>query len=232
MKAFVITMEYHKESMDAAKVCIESSKKVGNTFVPETFKAITSEKAENMMRYKNLRWDYPWDRTEIDLRSGLVKAPYQTAVPMRRIACALSHYSLWELCTQLDEPVMVLEHDALFIKKVNDDLIPDEKYGIIGINDPRGATRKSAVFYEKILRGEHPIMRVPSVDDSTVPQGLAGNSAYIIQPFAAKRLMQAVEYYGLWPNDALMCRQLFPGMLYVTRTFYTTVQRMKSTTTL
>jgi GR25 family glycosyltransferase involved in LPS biosynthesis len=63
-----------------------------------------------------------------------------------------------------------------------------------------------------------------------VPQGLAGNSAYIIKPKGAEELIMAVEKYGAWPNDAIMCKQLIPNM-GVTRRFYTKVQGLPSTTT-
>ena len=52
----------------------------------------------------------------------------------------------------------------------------------------------------------------------------------IIKPSGAIRMLKLVEEFGLWPNDAIMCRQLFPD-LYVTRKFYTTIQNLKSTTT-
>ena len=70
----------------------------------------------------------------------------------------------------------------------------------------------------------------PYIDDLKVPQGLAGNSAYIIKPSGAIKMLKLVEEYGLWPNDAIMCKQLIPN-LYVTRKFYTTIQNLKSTTT-
>ena len=72
---------------------------------------------------------------------------------------------------------------------------------------------------------------VPYVDsDRQVPQGLAGNSAYIIKPTGANHLIGLVKEYGLWPNDAIMCRQLVTG-LGVTKKFYTNTQKLKSTTT-
>ena len=71
----------------------------------------------------------------------------------------------------------------------------------------------------------------PTIDDISVPQGLAGNSAYIIKPAGAKQMIELVDEYGLWPNDAIMCKQLVKG-LGVTKKFYTKVQRTRSTTTL
>ena len=54
------------------------------------------------------------------------------------------------MCIDLDEPVVVLESDAIFTRKFDfKDLTKDFKGGIIGLNDPRGATRKARVFHEK-----------------------------------------------------------------------------------
>ena len=47
-----------------------------------------------------------------------------------------------------------------------------------------------------------------------------------IKPDGAKKLLDAVLYYGLWPNDCIMCKQLITRM-GVTRQFYTKVQKME-----
>jgi GR25 family glycosyltransferase involved in LPS biosynthesis len=72
-------------------------------------------------------------------------------------------------------------------------------------------------------------MPVPTIDEFNIPQGLAGNSAYIIKPEGAKNLIEASREHGLWPNDALMCKQIIPNM-GVTKTYFTRVQGLPSTT--
>ena len=80
----------------------------------------------------------------------------------------------------------------------------------------------------RVLRWGYNLYR--SVDDVEVPQGLAGNSAYLITPKGAKKLLDKVREVGLWPNDAVMCKQFFPWM-QVVYPYYTTIQRgLKSTT--
>lgn len=34
------------------------------------------------------------------------------------VACALSHISLWSHCVQIDRPIIILEHDAIVLKKI------------------------------------------------------------------------------------------------------------------
>ena len=43
-------------------------------------------------------------------------------------------------------------------------------------------------------------------------------------------ILDAAYQYGLWPNDALMCKQVIPR-LGVTTKYYTEVQGTPSTTT-
>ena len=89
---------------------------------------------------------------------------------------------------------------------------------------------ESRVYYQKIIDNQYLYQKAPYVDNENVPQGLAGNSVYIIKPSGAKKMLKLVDEFGLWPNDAIMCNQLMPN-LYVTRKFYTTIQNLKSTTT-
>ena len=126
---------------------------------------------------------------------------------------------------------MIMEHDCEWIRPFDVDLVVKSKYNIVGLNDPIGATRKALVFNDVIQkRKNESIIDVPIVDDIKVPQGLAGNSAYMIKPKGAEQMLTLVQNYGLWPNDAIMCRQLVKG-LGVSKKFYTTVQRLQSTTT-
>ena len=67
--------------------------------------------------------------------------------------------------------------------------------------------------------------------DENVPDGLAGNSAYIITPSAAKKAIELQSSIGIWPNDALLCKQLFPRNLKSYYPYITRVEQKKSTTT-
>ena len=115
--------------------------------------------------------------------------------------------------------------------------------GIIGLNNPRGATRKSAKYYESVINIQNNINSAkdfngytvsdsPWVDDDKyTPQGIAGNSAYVISPSMALKLLKKVDEIGLWPNDALMCKQFFPNQLKQIYPFVTELQGIQSTTT-
>ena len=233
MKGYIITIKGDEVSELASQKCIESHKKYNN-FPLVTFDAIVPNDVDSLMREHKLTWNYPWEGTVTDFKSGLTKNAYVTNNKKARIACALSHYTLWLTAAVLKEPLLILEHDSIFIKTLNPKFLFKTKKQIIGINNPLYATRRAGDYYEKIKScnsDESGVCFIPTIDDISVPQGLAGNSAYIIKPAGAKQMIELVDEYGLWPNDAIMCKQLVKG-LGVTKKFYTKVQRTRSTTTL
>jgi len=230
MKAYCITVKNNEISEKAMDKCLKSSKKVGNDFDIKVFDAYTEDDVESYMSKNNLKWNYPWEGSQLDFVTGLRKSAYTTRVKEKRIACALSHYELWKKCVDTSQPFLILEHDAFFENKI--DFQPqDFPYNILGINDPIGATRKSREYREKILNNKERFQPVPYIDSFEIPQGLAGNSAYIIKPAGAAKMINLASEFGLWPNDALMCKQLVPSM-GVSRKFYTKVQGSESLTTL
>jgi GR25 family glycosyltransferase involved in LPS biosynthesis len=228
-------MTDNKVSMEAFGKLQDSSHSVGNDFRPEIFEATIAENAEDHLSKLLLEWNYPWEGVVTDLKTGLKKSAYPTRNRLNRIACAISHYRLWAVCVKTDKPMLIMEHDAIFIQKFRyDNLLEDKHYNIIGINNPIGNTRKSHEFHkilqQSVDRENTGIVPVPTIDNFDIPQGLAGNSAYIIKPKGARMCIKAASEHGLWPNDALMCKQLIPHM-GVTKAYYTNTQRVVSTTT-
>ena len=229
MRAFAIVIESDEISEAGFTVLRESSRQVANPFDVERFNAIVPRQVSSTMKDYGIKWNYPWQGFETDLATGLIKSAYKTTNPDARIACALSHYKLWKRCITLDEPIIILEHDAVFVNTI--DFTPTSTQAfILGLNNPLGATRKARSFYNSIIGDRRQFQPCPVIDKFDVPQGLAGNSAYMIKPAGAKTLIDLVDQHGLWPNDAIMCRQLIPRLM-VTKKFYTTIQGLKSTTT-
>lgn len=229
MQASVIAIENHPISQKAAAICIQSSEMVGNHFQIYQEPATTPDQVDSKMKEYGLKWNYPWEGSVIDFATGLTKSAYRTANRNARIACSLSHYALWKRTASGSLPHLVLEHDSKFITKFDTSIIDRTKFLIFGINNPMYATRKAREFKELVLKSNKEVTQVPWIDNMSVPQGLAGNSAYIITPAGAKKMLKLVDEYGLWPNDAIMCRQLIP-QLGVTTKFYTQVQGTPSTT--
>lgn len=230
MKHFAIVVKDNDISEKGYEFLVKSSKSVDNKFTIEKFDAATPENVERLMFESDVTWNYPWEGEVIDIASGMKKRAYQTKNRYARMAAAMSHFQLWQACFEKQEPFMILEHDAMFMLRCDVD-ITKTKFNILGINNPLMATRLAQKYYDLVVGNFDQYQPVPYIDnDITVPQGLAGNSAYIISPAGAEQMISLVYNYGLWPNDALMCKQLV-NKLGVTRKFYTRVQGLRSTTT-
>ena len=93
---------------------LQSSNGMRHSVQVERFDAVVPKAVDNLMKEYGLRWNWPWKKTEFDKLSGLKKHPYVTTVPQSKMACALSHYLLWRECAETQEPILVLEHDAVF----------------------------------------------------------------------------------------------------------------------
>lgn len=232
MNAYIITMSHHANSLAMSKALKESVFKTESVINLHHFEAVvptTIAFATKEIFGKNIPWT--WQEGN-DFKTGLYKRPYVANDEARVVACALSHFSLWKKCADGNESIMVLEHDAKFIRKFDISDLPDN-WGALGLNDPVGNTRKGRLFDQKVKEMGEGIHRVPVIDspnEPPLPMGLAGNSAYIIKPEAAKEVLETVADVGMWPNDAILCRQLF-RWLKVINPYYTIVQRGLSTTT-
>lgn len=231
MIAYGITIKDNAVSEKGYQNLVSSSKGVGNNFKIMRYDAVTSTNVEQIMEESDVVWNYPWEGQVVDFSTGLVKKAYQTKDHKKRMACSMSHFNLWQMCYEIKEPILVLEHDAMFVNRIDFD-IRKTKFDILGINNPLMATRKAHDYYDKIVSKFDAFQYTPYIDeDIKVPQGLAGNSAYIIKPEGAEKMISLTYKHGVWPNDSLMCRQLV-DKLGVTRKFYTRVQGLPSTTTL
>lgn len=223
MKAFVITLEGHDYSERKASACIESASSIGGIDV-ERFAAVAKDDAHQVMTELGLRWSWAKMNTAPDVcpMTGLKQHPYGHLAA--KIGCSMSHFLLWKKCVELGEPILILEHDALFVRRFSFFAFD----GICQINDPAGATPHGK-WWSDSMRARGPgVFRKMKVFEDAKPDGLAGNSAYVIKPRAAQGLIDAFRQFGVWPNDATMCRQLF--FLQELFPFVTRVDQQVSTT--
>ena len=237
LKAFIITMINDHSSTVAARKCLQSIRNTKSELDPYFQSATTPVDLKYMKEAVGMSlndWTYPKSpaETRIDLKTGLKITGYRSNDYTKVVSCLISHARLWVLCTEIDQPIIVLEHDALFTRQFRyKDIKQDFTGGILGLNAPQGATRRSNIYHDQVIKqNKTPVADAPWVDDLEIPQGIAGNSAYIIKPEAAQQLMNKLYDIGLWPNDAFMCKQLFPW-LQQAYPYYTTVQGLKSSTT-
>ena len=119
MKSYAITLKGNKISEQGFDALWLSSKKLGNDFNIEKFEATDHIKVGEEMSRWDLFWNYPWEGKVSCIATGLIKSAYPTAVKTKRMAAAVSHFRLWTECFETKEPIIVLEHDAFFIKKLD-----------------------------------------------------------------------------------------------------------------
>ncbi len=198
--AYVITLVGREYSERVAARCIKTAREVGGLTV-KYFNAVTADTAATVMQARGLEWTWGYGG------AGLKHHSYGGNTPAR-IACAMSHYALWERCAWFGVPLLILEHDAVFIGPLKGFKFK----GICQINDPAGATPRGDYWHDQMVDRGNGVWPKTRIFEDTRPDGLAGNSAYVICPASARHLMQLVRKFGVWPNDAIMCRQLVPNL--------------------
>lgn len=215
MKSFIITLKGNLYSEDKSNRCIETAKRF-DVHV-EKYPAVDKFNAKTFMKACGLKWT--WKNGRICPKTKLYMKPYRVKDWGTKIGCSMSHYLLWQMCEELNEPILILEHDAVFVSP-----LPSINFKFAcQINDPMGATPKGKWWSEQMKKrnknGVFPKTIIPYPDNR--PDGLAGNGSYMITPNAATTLIEKTHEIGLWINDAFLCRQLFSELEeyypYITR---------------
>jgi Glycosyltransferase family 25 (LPS biosynthesis protein) len=240
IKGFIITIA-DEVGIESAYRCLDSIEGTLSDISAEIYPATTPDTLEfdmdcfsTLVDYKKWPgWNWPKTPSEnkLDWKTGLQKNWYKAVDQKKVMACAVSHARLWQKCVDMEEDIVILEQDSEFIRQFRYSEYEECGFGALGLNDPRGTTRNSQIFHDMVVKKTMPgAYDLPKIDDDSVPHGLAGNSAYIIRPWAAKQLLVGMNDYGLWPNDAYMCQELW-HFLKVSYPFFTKVQGKPSTTT-
>jgi hypothetical protein len=92
------------------------------------------------------------------------------------VGCFLSHYKLWKKCTELNEPICILEHDVIIRKE----------FPILNFTDVC-----------KLFKG-------PSTKGSYLGDWWASGAAYCLNPAGADKLLNFVNDYGAMPADVML----------------------------
>lgn len=199
MKAYVITITDFEPSVSSANKCVSSSKKHGLDV--EIFDAITPKKnpLELLKKYEINESDF--DETYSRKING--------------ICCFLSHYTLWKRSIEENENILILEHDAVMIKKFD---VNTNFNMLLSLGKPS---------YGKYI--------VPSkigVNKLVSKTYLPGAHAYIIKPAAAKELIMQSKVRSKYA-DVFMNVKDFPWIEeyypwpFVCEDSFTTVQAVK-----
>lgn len=183
------------------------------------------EKAAENLRSLGLGWNYPtvgWKTIQ-----GLTCHAYQTRDLRARISCFLAHHFAWRMAVNFDKPVLVMESDCEWVREWDPEILDHPQFGMVSLNSPLRATRQAVRYHVALQEARTQglsVCEVPWIDpDLRVPQGLPGHSCYVIHPWFAPELLKKAEQVGAMPNDALACRQWFPGKLGCVTEYFTKV---------
>lgn len=199
MKAFVITIEDHVKSVQAAKRCIKTAKKFGLDV--ETFKAITpKDNPKKMLEARDIPlqpFNEIWSRTQ------------------NCMAAFMSHYSLWEMSVNLNENIIIFEHDAVMIGSLPEDLQFDK-----------------VITFSKPSYGKYNTPTQMGVGPLVQKAYLGGAHGYIVSPEGAKELIE-VAHTNPNSTDVFMntnnfpwLEEYYPWVCYAADSF-TTIQNEK-----
>lgn len=181
--AYIITVKGNKKSMDLSNRCAESCKSVD-------------------MNYKI--WDaYNGINDGIEVPEHLKGNSFISLLKITdhyltrgEVACALSHISLWHHCAEIDRPIVILEHDAVMLRKF---------------------TQHSAVNSIIYLGGDEwvrqrwPVYKIPPhASEGPNYRFICRAHAYSIDPMVAKNLLTYILNYGIcMPLDMMIRADMF-----------------------
>ena len=176
MKSYVITILDNTKSLEAAERCIRSAETQAGIDV-EKWKAITPHNDPERIARKE----------EIPNTSFINKySRYHNC-----LSAFLSHYFLWQECVKIQEPILILEHDALFVNDVPEFInfqgcvsLGQPSYGKFNTPSILGV---STLFSKAYFPGAH---------------------AYIIKPWAAADFISKAKLLAA-PTDVFISLQNF-----------------------
>jgi GR25 family glycosyltransferase involved in LPS biosynthesis len=134
IKAFVIRKQGDELSEKLSTECVESAAKFG----------ITAEKVNGVYS----------DHDKIMKENGVFCFPKMKEVKKQNLGfkgCFMSHYLLWKKSIELNEPIIIFEHDALMIRPLPENILELFTHHCIldyAIHEPN---------YEDILAQEGPL---------------------------------------------------------------------------
>ena len=169
MKAFVITIMNHQGSLETSWRCIESGCKYDLDI--KRFEAITPK-------------DEPLTFLE---QEGIPEAGFEEkwSRNLNCISAFCSHYSLWQKCIELDEEILIFEHDAVLTGP-----IPNVPYTFI-------------CSFGKPSYGSFKIPQTLGLNPLTSKRYFPGAHAYGIKPAGAKLLIDQAKI-DAGPTDTFL----------------------------
>jgi len=221
MKAIVIKLKDVDISEQLAQECIASGKENGLIIYP--FNGVYGE--EQISAKHSEFGIRPWKEKMKKGRLGVK-------------GCFLSHYSIWLHCIEINEPIMIFEHDAVVLRKIPNNIA--SMFDEFLMLDPYNKMQKN---YGTLHQTDADLsIQEYFNDNSQQKYGLKyqyamGLQAYIIKPSAAVKLRDTAKQDGYYPADMqchkgiLNIQAVYPSLASVNTKFYGNKALMKEEST-
>ena len=113
------------------------------------------------------------------------------------VACALSHISLWQKCVLDDQPIVILEHDAIMVR-------PYTQHAVFNSICYLGSN-------EQVNQGWQVLPTPPHASEGPNYHFICRAHSYAIDPSVAKNMLAHVLKYGInAPLDIMLRADIFP----------------------
>jgi len=200
---YIISINGNKVSEQLTKQCYDSCQKVGQPNV-QVFPAFDATDSPIKIQ------DHDLGKPIGEL--GSIKVPEflqgqaflnflrlrRADLLMTQIACFLSHYSLWCMCLDKDQPIVILEHDAIMVKEYLRHKYYNNIVYLGGCEQVNGSL--------------HANDTVPphASDQKGLDRFICRAHAYAIDPAIAKNLVAYSIHHGIITTaDAIMRSDMF-----------------------
>lgn len=185
--------------------CVHSLKEFNYT--AEIFPAVYG-KNNILEAWNNLRLYFPLDAKETRKRLGVQ-------------GCFLSHYLLWTRVYETNKPLLILEHDAICLRKIPKNLYQNTDYDVLNL-DAHSRLNKNYELHVLNDYGSnisrHGISHISINQITTHYSHIPGAHAYIIKPSGAKKVIDFTNTHGVFPADIALNNICLT--LYKTNTSY------------
>lgn len=117
--------------------------------------------------------------------------------------CFLSHFLLWEKCIEIDEPILIFEHDALMIRELPKNILDLFSHILILDYASRNDDYEEKIklncdinvrTFEKIKTSEIGYKKINQTH-------IRGSHAHLVKPLGAKTLIESSKRHGYLPLD-------------------------------
>lgn len=181
--AYIITVKSHTRSEEYAQRCANSCEKSGMPY--KIWHAYDGTSGEIIAP----------DHLKNDSFMNILKVTDNKMTPTL-ISCTLSHISLWLHCAVIDRPIVILEHDAVFVRPFE---YMESLNSIVYLGN------------RDYFNNVYPLMSIPILgSEGQNNRYMYCAHAYAIDPMMAKNLLSHVLQTGIYSiPDRMMRADLF-----------------------